>query len=40
MEVIVELGISVFGVGAAGYALWTLHRRKAMRRHVLRNRSE
>jgi hypothetical protein len=35
--VIVELGVSVFAVGAAGYALWTLRRRKAMLRgHVLR----
>jgi len=37
--VIVELGIGVLAVGAAGYALWTLRQRKAMlRRHVLRQR--
>lgn len=36
---IAELGIGVFAVGAAGYALWTLRRRKAMfREHVLRQR--
>ena len=36
---IVELGIGVLAVGAAGYALWMLRGRKAMfRRHVLRQR--
>ena len=39
MKVIVELGVGVLAVGAAGYALWMLHGRKAMlRRHVLRQR--
>jgi len=37
--VIVELGIGVLAVSAAGYALWLVHRRKAMlREHVLRQR--
>ena len=36
---IVELGVGVLAAGAAGYALLTLRRRKAMlRRHVLRQR--
>ncbi len=36
---IVELGIGVLVVGAAGYTLWMLRGRKAMlRRHVLRQR--
>ena len=36
---IVELGVGVFAVGATGYALWMLRRRKAMLRgHVLRRR--
>jgi hypothetical protein len=36
---IVELGVGVLAIGVAGYALWTLHRRKAMlRAHVLRYR--
>ena len=36
---IVELGVGAFAVGAAGYALYMLHRRKAMLRgHVLRQR--
>ena len=39
MKVIVELGISILAVGAAGYALWMLRGRKAMlRKHVLRQR--
>ncbi|MQY68209.1 MAG: hypothetical protein GH150_02325 [Hadesarchaea archaeon] len=39
MKVIVELGVGVLAVGAAGYALWMLHGRKTMlRRHVLRQR--
>ena len=39
MKVIVELGIGILTVGAAGYALWMLHGRKAMlRKHVLRQR--
>lgn len=36
---IVELGIGLLAVGAAGYTLWMLRGRKAMlRRHVLRQR--
>ncbi len=36
---IVELGVGVLAVGAAGYMLLTLRKRKAMlRRHVLRQR--
>lgn len=36
---IVELGVSVLAIGAAGYSLWILRRRKAMlRRHVLQQR--
>jgi len=36
---IVELGVGVLAVGAAGYALWMLRQRKAMlRKHVLRQR--
>ncbi len=35
----VELGVGVLAIGAAGYSLWMLRRRKAMlRRHVLRQR--
>ncbi|MDH5686057.1 MAG: hypothetical protein OEY73_05975 [Hadesarchaea archaeon] len=35
----VGLGVSVLAIGAAGYSLWMLRRRKAMlRRHVLRQR--
>lgn len=37
---IVELGVGVFAVGAVGYVLLTVHRRKAMLRgHVLRQRN-
>ena len=36
---LIELGVGVFAVGVAGYALWMLRGRKAMlRRHVLRQR--
>lgn len=36
---IVELGVGVLAVGAAGCSLWMLRQRKAMlRRHVLRQR--
>jgi len=35
---IVELGVGVFAVGAVGYSLWMLRRRKSMLRgHVLRH---
>ena len=35
----VELGVSVLVIGAAGYSLWILRRRKAMlRRHAPRQR--
>lgn len=35
----VGLGVSVFAIGAAGYSLWILRRRKAMlRRHALQQR--
>jgi len=33
----VGLGVSVLAIGAAGYSLWMLRKRKAMlRRHALR----
>ncbi len=36
---LIELGVGVFAVGVASYALWILHGRKSMlRRHVLRQR--
>ena len=36
---IVELGVGALAIGAAGYTLWMLRRRKAMLRgHVLRQR--
>jgi len=35
----VEFGVNVFVIGAAGYSLWILRRRKAMlRRQALRQR--
>ncbi len=35
----VKLGVGVLAVGAAGYTLWAVCRRKVMlRRHVLRQR--
>lgn len=36
---LIELGVGVFAVGVAGYALWILRGRKSMlRRHVLRQK--
>jgi len=38
-KVMVEFGVNVFVIGAAGYSLWILRRRKAMlRRQALRQR--
>jgi len=38
-KVMVGLGVGVLAIGAAGYSLWILRRRKAMlRRHALLQR--